>query len=146
MITIYTICFNEEIMLPFMIKWYRERFPNCLIIVYDNESTDRSVQIALENNCKVISYSTNNQLSDSKYLEIKNNCWKTATTDWVLVCDVDELLDINENILNTTDYNIIGGKGYEMCGNINDKIEDINQGVYTSGYSKLLCFNSKVVS
>ena len=128
-----------------MIKWYRERFPNCLIIVYDNESTDRSVQIALENNCKVISYSTNNQLSDSKYLEIKNNCWKTATTDWVLVCDLDELLDINENILNTTDYNIIGGKGYEMCGNINDKIEDINQGVYTSGYSKLLCFNSKVV-
>jgi len=65
-------------MLPFMIKWYRERFPNCLIIVYDNESTDRSVQIALENNCKVISYSTNNQLSDSKYLEIKNNCWKTV--------------------------------------------------------------------
>lgn len=62
-----------------------------------------------------------------------------------MVCDVDELLDINENILNTTDYNIIGGKGYEMCGNINDKIEDINQGVYTSGYSKLLCFNSKVV-
>ena len=65
-----------------MIKWYRERFPNCLIIVYDNESTDRSVQIALENNCKVISYSTNNQLSDSKYLEIKNNCWKTDYTSY----------------------------------------------------------------
>ena len=145
MVTIYTIAYNEKIILPFFIKWYRERFPNCRIVIYDNYSTDDTAAIALENNCEVIFYDTNNQLSDSKYLEIKNNCWKTASTDWVLVCDVDELLDINENILNTTDYNIIGGKGYEMCGNINDKIENINQGVYTSGYSKLLCFNSKFV-
>jgi glycosyltransferase involved in cell wall biosynthesis len=116
MVTIFTVAYNEEIMLPFFIKWYRKRFPNCRIVVYDNESTDDTVKIALENNCEVITYCTNNQLSDSKYLEIKNNCWKDATTDWVLVCDVDEMLDINFKNLENCKYDIIQGKGFEMCG------------------------------
>ena len=51
-------------------------------------------EIALANKCKVIQYNTNDQIDDNKYLEIKNNCWKKAKTDWVLVCDVDELLNI----------------------------------------------------
>jgi hypothetical protein len=144
MITVYTIAYNEEVMLPFFIKWYRERFPDCRIVVYDNESIDNTVGIAYENNCEVVFYSTNDTLSDSKYLEIKNNCWKNATTDWVLVVDVDELIDISEELLLSTEFDVIGGKGYEMCGELGDDLEDIKQGVYNNGYSKLVCFNKKV--
>ena len=54
MITIYTIAYNEEVMLPFMIKWYRERFPECKIVVYDNFSTDKTEEIALSNDCQVV--------------------------------------------------------------------------------------------
>lgn len=117
MITIYTVAYNEENQLPFLIEFYRLRFPNCEIIVYDNMSTDNTVNIAKTNNCKIISYDTNNQISDRKYLEIKNNCWKTSTTDWVLVCDVDELLDINSNDLiyeNAKGSSIIKSEGYNM--------------------------------
>jgi hypothetical protein len=80
MITIYTIAYNEEIFIQFMIDHYRSRFPNCHIVVYDNESTDNTVAIAKANNCEVITYCTNNQIQDRKYLEIKNNCWKKSKT------------------------------------------------------------------
>lgn len=144
-ITIYTIAYNEEFMLPFFIKWYKERFPDCKIVVYDNYSTDNTVQIALDNNCEVIQYDTNNQLSDSKYLEIKNNCWKDATTDWVIVCDVDELLDINSSLLNT-DQTLFKSKGYNMCNVENiDNILDIKYGIESPGYDKTICFNKKYI-
>jgi glycosyltransferase involved in cell wall biosynthesis len=145
MITVYTIAYNEEIMLPFMIKWYRDRFPNCRIVIYDNYSTDNTEKIALSAECQVIKYDSENKIRDDLYLKIKNNCWKNTTTDWVIVCDVDELMDISEETLKTTEYDIIGGRGYEMCGEIGDNLEDINKGVYTAGYSKYLCFNTKKV-
>lgn len=141
MITVYTIAYNEEIVLPFFIKWYRERFPDCKIVVYDNYSTDNTEKIALENNCEVIKYDTNNQLSDSKYLEIKNNCWKEAKTDWVIVCDVDEFLEIKPEDLNT-DQTLFKSKGYNMCNVENLKnILDIKHGIESVQYDKVICFN-----
>jgi glycosyltransferase involved in cell wall biosynthesis len=139
-LTIYTIAYNEEIMLPFMIDWYRKRFPECKIVVYDNYSTDSTEKIALEANCEIIKFDTNNEIRDDLYLEIKNNCWKHAKTDWVIVCDVDELLDVNEEILKKNEYDIIQGKGFEMCGK-DETLYEINKGVYTPGYSKCICFN-----
>ena len=94
-ITIYTMAFNEELLLPYMIKHYRSRFPNCNIVVYNNNSTDNTKQIAESNNCEVIFYNTNNQVNDDMLRNLKNNCWKTALTDWVVVCDVDEMLNIS---------------------------------------------------
>lgn len=141
-LTIYTISFNEQIMLPFFIKWYRDRFPNCKVIIYDNYSTDDTVKIALENNCEVIMYDTNNQLSDSKYLEIKNSCWKTASTDWVLVCDVDELLDINQEQLSQENCTIILSRGYNMVNFENNlDLESIKYGIRAKQYDKYYLFN-----
>lgn len=144
-ITIYTITYNEEIMLPFFIKWYKERFPNCKIVVYDNYSTDNTEKIALDNDCKVIKYDTNNQLSDSKFLEIKNNCWKESNTNWVIVCDCDEHLDINEEDLKEEERNkvtIISTKGYDVVNmNENYQIDKMNCGCNSPGYSKKILFN-----
>ena len=144
-ITIYVITFNEEYVLPFFIKWYRDRFPNCKIVVYDNYSTDNTVKIALENNCEVIPYDTNNQLSDSKYLEIKNNCWKNAETDWVLIADCDELLDIKLEDLNTN-CTLFKAKGYNMC-NVEElsNVLDIKHGIEAEQYDKVLCFNKRYI-
>lgn len=145
MLTIYTIAYNEEIMLPFMIKWYRERFSDCKIVVYDNYSTDNTEKIALENNCTVIKYDSNNEIRDDLYLEIKNNCWKTANTNWVLVCDVDEFLDINEDDLKNEESiqtTIIKSKGYDIV-NLEDNynIDNMNCGCNNPGYSKNYLFN-----
>ena len=117
MITIYTICYNEQVILPYFIKWYRDRFPNCKIVVYDNESTDGTKNICLSTpNLQYIPYHTGNKLSDSTYLKIKNNAWKHAETDWVIVCDVDEFLDYNQTMLELSNNDtLFKSKGFNMC-------------------------------
>src|SRR5574338_784266 len=114
MITVHVIAYNEEKFFPFMIKHYRERFPNCHIVLYDNYSTDHTVDIAKYHNVEVQYMDTNNTINDLKYLEVKNHCWKSAKTDWVLVCDMDELLDISENDLKYEEsigHTVIKGEG-----------------------------------
>lgn len=99
MIHIFTIAYNEALMLPHFIAHYRAMFPDCAITVYDNMSSDATVDIALSENCEVVPYDTGGKLSDAKYLEIKNHCWKQAKSDWVLVCDADELCFITQSHL-----------------------------------------------
>lgn len=144
MITIYTIAYNESVFIKFMIDHYRNRFPTCHIVVYDNMSTDKTVEIAQSHGCEVISYDTNNQISDSKYLDIKNNCWKKAKTDWVLVCDMDELLEINEDQLKEEDskgVTIIRSCAYNMI-NLEDNydLENIKYGSRCHPYDKNYLF------
>jgi glycosyltransferase involved in cell wall biosynthesis len=147
MITIVTITYNEEFILPHFIKWYRDKFPNCRIVVYDNESTDGTKNICLSTpNLTYIPYYTGNKLSDSTYLKIKNNAWKHAQTDWVIVCDADEFLDITPEQLNTN-QTLFKSKGYNMF-NL-DNLEDITQvayGLEAVQYDKILCFNKRYIS
>ena len=103
MITIYTIAYNEEMILPFFIVWYRDRFPDCKIIVYDNYSTDNTKQVALNDNCEVIYYKndielinkiielkkkkyTANKISKRSYSMIKRNfSWEKRASDYVKI-------------------------------------------------------------
>jgi glycosyltransferase involved in cell wall biosynthesis len=149
-LTIIVITFNEEFILPHFIKWYRDRFPNCKIVVYDNESTDGTKNICLSTpNLTYIPYYTGNKLSDSTYLKIKNNAWKHAETDWVIVCDVDEFLEVNQRNIEEFDNfedRLVQGYGYNMC-NV-DNIDDvclIRHGVRATQYDKTLLFNRKYI-
>lgn len=149
MITVFTLAYNEELQLPQLINHYRSKFPDCQIVVYDNMSTDNTVNIAKNNNCTVISYDTNNQIVDSKYLEIKNNCWKTATTDWVLICDVDELVNISQEDLIEEDRkntSIVRFRGFNMVNmEDNTDVASIKYGVRCAPYDKYYLFNKKFI-
>lgn len=150
MITVYTITYNEQLLIQFMIDHYRTRFPGCRIVVYDNISTDKTVKIALANGCEVIPYDTNNQIQDSRYIHIKDNCWKNALTDWVVVCDLDELLDINAAKLKKEEgagTSIIRSEGYCMI-NMADNLDiaGMQYGVRASGYDKVHVFNKQLIS
>lgn len=150
MLTIFTITYNEELVLTHFIKWYRSRFADCTIVVYDNESTDNTEQIAIENNCEVVNYSTDNKLSDSAYLKIKNNAWKQADTDWVMVVDCDEFVDVTENDLIQLESNkktIVSAVGFNMC-NVEGLTElaDIKHGVRAEQYDKSILFNKKYIN
>lgn len=151
LVHVFTIAYNEEKMIQFFIDHYRTRFPNCLITVYDNQSTDSTVQICEANNCKVISYDTNNKLSDSTYLQIKNNCWKTNYDfKWALICDVDELLDITQQDLIELDdrgVTLVKGYGYNMV-NIHDhevELEQIDHGFRAEAYDKIYLINTEQI-
>lgn len=140
--TIYTITYNEELMLPYFIQHYRERFPNCNIVVYDNQSTDSTQQIAIDNECSVVEYNTGGKLSDSAYLNIKNNCWK-GQSDWVIVADCDEFLDIWEEELIEEQASIISVEAYNMVNDANNlDISSISRGVRSTSYDKAYCFHA----
>jgi glycosyltransferase involved in cell wall biosynthesis len=150
MITIYTMAYNEEVFLQFMIDHYRNQFPNCKIVLYDNESTDNTAKIAADNNCEIIPFRTNNFIDDFKIRDLKNNCWKSATTDWVLVCDVDELLNISEDELKAEEskgVTIIKSEGWNMV-NMEDNYDfaNIKHGCRVPQYDKGYLFNHSKIN
>ncbi len=147
MISIFTVAYNEELQIQFLIDHYRNRFPGCNITVFDNMSEDKTVDIAKSNGCEIRLYDTNGQINDRKYLEIKNGCWKQARTDWVLICDVDELLDINQSQLEEEEKRgatIITSEGYNMV-NMEDNLDlaGISYGVRHTFSDKSYLFNKK---
>lgn len=123
MITVYILTYNEELLLPFTIAFYRKRFPDCKIVVYDNCSTDNTVIFAERLGATVVPFHTNDMISDTAYKHIKNRCWMSATTSWALVCDVDELLDISQEQLLAEDQagtTLVRAKGYNMVSMSNE--------------------------
>jgi glycosyltransferase involved in cell wall biosynthesis len=149
MVTIYTITYNEEAMIEFFIQHYRKLFPRCEINIFDNFSTDNTIEIAKKYGCIIHFYDTNNQLSDTTYLEIKNNCWKKSKTDWVIICDCDELIEIDSNELKVEIKNkvsLMKFEGYTMMS-FN---KDINLGLMDMAYrdptfDKTVLFNRRVI-
>lgn len=147
MITVYTLCYNEEFILPYFIKHYRNIFNNCEIVIYDNMSTDNTINIAKKNECKIIPFDTNNRLDTIRLAEIKNSCWKTSNTDWNIVCDVDEFLQIKKTDLNDH-FTIAKTEGYNMH-NLNSKFKSFNEithGTREVNYDKLILFNKKYIN
>ena len=118
-INIFLLCHNESALIPHMVKHYKKYLPSCNITIYDNESSDNSVEIAESLGCNIISWGSNNQIDDVKYKEIKNNCWKHIQNGWIIVGDMDEFLCVREYELleemqkNTT---ILQTEGHEMVG------------------------------
>jgi glycosyltransferase involved in cell wall biosynthesis len=150
MVTVHVITYNEELMIEFFINHYRKNFPNCKILIYDNESTDNTIEIAKKYGCEIITYSTNNTLSDQKYLEIKNNCWKTSETDWNIICDCDELIEVtSEDLINEENLgtNCFKFEGFSMMNNTDEiNISKMKYGFKDVGYGKNYLFNKKYIN
>jgi len=124
-------------------------FPDCKIILYDNESTDNSVEIALSwANVEIRTYKTGNKLSDQTYLDLKNNIWKRAETDWVLIADIDEHLQITqEQLKSESNCSIIKAHGFNMVNHQdNFDIDSITKFVRAPSYDKYYLFNKSKIT
>lgn len=146
MITIYIVCFNEVIILPHTVRFYRKRFRDCKIVVVDNFSTDRTAQLAKELGCSVMQFYTDNQMSDQALILVKNNCWKNADTNFVIVIDADEWLDIWPEDLE--EGNTIIRCEYINMVNMKDDMDiwHMSYGVrYAHRPGKFLCFNKMFI-
>lgn len=144
-IDVFATCYNEEIMLPYFLKHYKQFASK--ITIFDNMSSDNSVKIMNEYGIDVISFNTNNKFEESVLMNIRNNCWKQSDADWVIVCDIDEFIyhpNLIE-ILSNTKANHIITEGYEMMseklpttdGQIYDEIKT---GFLKPDYSKPCLF------
>ena len=150
-IDVYSLCYNEEIILPYFLKHYKKFARN--ITIYDNMSTDNSVNIMNEYGVNVIPYDTQGKLEESAFLNIKNNSWKGSDADWVIVCDTDELI-YHENIieaLTNTHANHIVTEGYEMMSETlptteGQIYEELKFGYFKTDYSKACVFKPSEVT
>lgn len=150
---IYIVCHNEEVMISHTIKHYRDRFPKAKIFIYDNYSSDGSVALAKNLGCEVIMWEYNVNTFEHDLTNLKNNIWKQSS-GWVIVCDMDEWLCINEEqlkeeeskgttILTTEGYNIIADSKSEKLDDIN--LELLTRGFYYAIETKKLCFDSRAI-
>lgn len=148
-LTIYLLCYNEEVLLPQALIHYKSRFPNAKYIIIDNQSTDKSVEIALAAGCKIHTWDTKNIANIIENTILKNNIWKTAETDWVIIADMDEWLEINEaqlekesaagiTILRTSGVQIVADSKSLTLDDID--MHSLRDGFRDKLFSKTVCF------
>lgn len=142
---IYTTTWNNESIIQDFINFYRNKIENCKITIYDNCSTDNTVDICLKNNCEVIPFDTNNNMDELSLIEIRNNCWKSSDSKFIIVCDSDEWVDFSLSDLNNPNWNIMKCKGYELVGD-GETMEKLIYGVASDIYSKPILFLKNEIS
>jgi hypothetical protein len=150
MITIHQICYNEIKLLQFAHDFYKKRFPNATFVLHDNNSNDGSLTLAKKLGYKIEKFDTGGKMDDATMVDLKNNCWKNDTTDWVMVVDMDELIDISEENLikqQMMGASIINTFGFNMVNTSDDfNLENIDSGFREDNlYDKCLIFNKKFV-
>jgi hypothetical protein len=150
MITIHQICYNEIKLLQFAYDFYKKRFPSATFVLHDNNSDDGSVELAKELGYKIESFNTNGKMDDAMMANLRNNCWKNDSTDWIMVVDMDELIDINEeNIIKEQllGSSVISTFGFNMVNTSDDfNLQNIDSGFRENNlYDKCLVFNKKFV-
>jgi glycosyltransferase involved in cell wall biosynthesis len=80
-------------MMQYFLNYYKEFCDK--IIIYDNESTDNTLEIIKScKNAEIRTWNSDNQIDDLKYLQIKENAYKESrgVADWVIICDTDEFI------------------------------------------------------
>ena len=156
---LYTVCWNEAEMLGFFFRHYDpwvDRY-----IVFDDGSTDGSLEI-LRSNPKVDVRPLVRSNADSfvlSHLRLMNEAWKESrgNADWVIVVDVDELLQARG--WNNSDYvtacarqgiTWIPAVGYQMTGEEFPRPDEHLATTHTMGapsvwMSKLSLFNPNAI-
>lgn len=89
---VYALNWNESRVIPAFLHHYRQAQR---IIVYDNGSTDNSIQLIQDAGREVRHFDTGGTFDDTTNMTMKNTIWKEAKTedvDYVIVQDLDEFL------------------------------------------------------
>jgi hypothetical protein len=146
---VYLLCHNEEVLLPHAIEHYRRRVPGVTFTILDNESDDRSVEIARGLGCTVQTFSTGGKLDDVILRDLKNDVWKHIADGWVIVADMDEWLCVTEadlareersgtTLLRTFGLNVFGESASAVLDDID--LHALNTGQPHPPESKAICF------
>ena len=150
-LSIFLLCYNEELVLPQTLSFYKERFPSASIYLFDNQSTDNSRALAENEGCHIIPFDTKNQQDEFFMKNVRSHMWKPFVSEgsWVIVCDMDEWLDAFLHDLEEEDAKgktILTTQGIDMvgeseCTDLKDiLLKDLEKGIYTHQYSKKVCF------
>jgi glycosyltransferase involved in cell wall biosynthesis len=119
-VCVITLCYNEEVILPFFIRHY-ERVADRMIF-YDGGSTDRTREIIAA--CPIAELrelDTGGRIDDGANVRIKNTAYRDIDADWFIVVDSDELLshpDLRGFLAkcDSLGVNVIRCEGWNMIG------------------------------
>ena len=148
-VSIFIPCYNEEVILPHTIKHYRRHLPSATFTIFNNYSTDSSAELAASLGCEVLYWNTENEIDDIRLRELKNNCWKSVKDGWVIVCDMDEWICIDEQSLEEEDKlgnTIVSTFGVDIIANsrssiLNDiDLQKESKAIPNIHMSKKVCF------
>lgn len=139
-ITLYFINFNDCFYLPFLKEHYGKLCQR--IVMYDNFSTDESVEIAKSLGFEVRYFGKRGQLNDQHYLDVKNHCWKEERgngVDYVIVCDADEFVTVPEQMT----CSLPSMDGFDMVSDTLpiETIFEVNTGFLNMNYAKQAIFS-----
>jgi len=151
---LYTRCWNDAHMLPFMFRHYDpivQRY-----VVFDDGSTDSSLEI-LASNPKVEMHSMPPYSDPTSRVasgtSLQENCWQESrgVADWVIITDIDEHLyhrDLNAYLAwcKRQGITLIPALGYQMLSEIfpdNDILlcGSVTTGAVSPAYNKLSVFS-----
>jgi len=148
-ISIFLLCYNEELLLPYTLKHYKDRFPTAKFVLVDNYSTDRSCELAKENDMEIRQFQSSNCQNEETMMYIRNNIWNDIKSGWVIMCDMDEWLEMTEKELISEEEKgttIVTTKGFNIVGNSKTSdLSDIdlftlNEGIEDVNFSKCILF------
>ena len=155
-IVAYTICWNEERMLPFYLRHYGKFCDK--MVVYDNQSTDSSRDVVRAfPNTELREFDSGGVIDERLYLGIKNEAYKEerGKADFVIVGDVDEFLYSVDILLilhkmKRKKETVLTTQGVEMVADV-FPVDDgrqiwqiVIQGVQDNNFSKRICFSPDV--
>lgn len=117
---VYTICWNEEFMLPHFLEHYSQFADR--IFVIDDHSTDRTPEIAKSH--PMVSYSEYGfeGLNEDEFNDTFESFYKTHLSDWAIVVDTDEFIQGLETLKDESS-GVLKTRGYMMMGETG-KLED----------------------
>lgn len=144
-IEIHIITHNEQIMLPYTLNWYRRMFKNPKFFIWDNNSFDKTLEIARVNNCTINSFETSG-MNDGMQSKIKSEAIRNCKATWCIVIDCDEELLINDADLLKTKANVIQLQGYNVFTHSNSPWESNLDSIKDDGYSKTVCIKTSEIA
>jgi len=144
-VEVYTFTYNDSAHIDHLVRWYSARFRNLKITVFDNESTDDTVARAESLGCTIVSRGGLEAVGIEKFIELKHKCLEISQSEYTLICDIDELLDVSDLDLLKYQPTIVQGIGYHMVGDEETAYENINKGVRDPRFDKCLLFKREKV-
>lgn len=89
-IHVYSMMHNEETLLPYFLRHYGSFCDR--IVIYDNESDDKTAVMARQAGCLVIPVATGGKHDVAKLREVMNGAYKASRgeADWVICAEGDE--------------------------------------------------------
>jgi hypothetical protein len=114
--------------------------------LHDNHSTDDTVKKARDRGCSVEKFGLPGVYEEKTLIELKNTCYLGGISDYVIVCDIDEFLDLNDDDLITSTPTLVQSWCWQMFNPKKVDIDKIKYGSRDWYYDKTLCFKRSEIA